>query len=620
MWSVVELNTNDMEFTSDGTYCNILFTDKKSIAWGSSEHAETINVQYYTSAGYQGLGELDVWNNSITPNAYPYKDYSVLQEKLGNIPNDTSILGSEAVSEGEQYLFIGEIYQDFSSSDSRYGGISESAVENNRFITAGPVSLISETARIYANQGDTYFQRWDSLRIKPYSEDALNQNIDITSVMLESHINLDGRTDMQRGIPELASADLTKFNSINRVYTQQNNYVIRRDLDEDFNTDTFRSSVTWTLPKHDMAKVDEWTHITLANNLKLDGDKGICRALRRFQNRLVAFQDRGIAEIYFNAMTQIGTQEGVPIEISNSGKVSGKGYFTNKYGCLNKWSIAEGKSGVYFVDNINKAFCRFSVGQGGGLGVNDLSTSKGFGVWFRKKNDITSWLPEQYNNFVSFYDRIHSDVYVVSGDTNDDAPCLVYNELLDEFTSFFDYGSVPMMTNLEDRFLSFKDGKLWLQNEGKYCNFFGEQYDFWSQYRVTPDPYGDKIWTNLEYRADFYRVLDGEEELIDIPDGSFTDATGDFYMPDETFDFIRFWNEYQTTSIDESNIVSAEKKFRIWRYQIPRAVVTETNRFGLDRMRNPWLNILLKKKYTGASDETNQDLMQMHDMSVIYYE
>lgn len=551
-------------------------------------------------------------------------------------------LNGEQYSDAGRCMFIGEIYYDFSDNDTRYGD-----VKNNRFVVAGPQytrTQLSSSNIMYANQGDTYFQRWDCLKTKPAeTTDATNGVIDITSVMLETHINIDGRTDKQRETGYIASINTEEYGSLNTVYSQQNNYFAQRDLDEDFNQDVYGANITWTLEKHDSAEIDEWSHITLANTLKLDGDKGNCRALRRFQNSIIAFQDKGIAEILFNSRTQLSTSDGVPVELANSGKVDGKRYITNKYGCSNKWSIVEGKVALYFIDNINKAFCAFNGN------VDSLSTRLNFDVWFRRDNSSKTWNPKDWDNVVSYYDRIHSDVYLVTDKAGDEA-CLVYNENLGAFTSFFDYARVPMMTNVGDRFISYRDGLLWRQNEGFYCNFFGEQKDFWVNYRVTPDPYGDKIWTNIDYRADFYSVLDNtstdivqEGKLINgdlgslgsisntslIPVGEAETSEGlpiepvagrDLYIENETFTGYKVWNDYQTTGYvsvnkDTSRVDPVRKKFRIWRVAIPRAIRHDTNKHGLDRIRNPWVNIEFRKKMTD-----NRYLMQLHDIVVKYFE
>ena len=520
------------------------------------------------------------------------------------------------INDGDKYLFIAELYRDFTKEpDTRYGGVTESAVSNCRFIAAGPQYVLSELVddTIYGNQGDTYFQRWDCMKTKPGSISTKNGVIDITSVMLETHINIDGRTDLNRGINELASIKPEEFGKLNPVYSQSNNFIARHDLDDDFNLDYYPSSITWTLEKHDSEDVDEWTHVTLANTLKLDGDKGVCQALRRMGNSIIAFQDRGISEILFNSRTQLSTQDGVPVEIANSGKIDGKRYITNKYGCVNKWSIIEGKNALYFVDNINKAFCSFN-----GQAIDNLSTRLGFGAWFREINNIEPWAPSKFNNIVSYYDKVHSDIYLVR--KNDDKPCLVYNETLGAFTSFFDYREVPMITNVEDRLVSFRDNKLWLQNEGLYCNFFGKQYDYWTQYRVTPDPFGDKIWTNIDYRADFFEVLDDNAEPVVSESELINGDIDDTYKEWETFTDFKAWDEYQDTGFtlfahEQFDRDDVRKKFRIWRLVIPRALKEGTNKHGMDRIHNPWINLLFRK-----NDVDGKYLMQLHDIVVKYFE
>lgn len=591
----------------------------------SGEQHDDITREPATTTTPSITGALLPWiNNNPGGSGYPYVDARINPSQPAYTPKNG------AVTNSDKFVYIGEIYYEYgpAATDTRYGGTTKAAIQNNRFVAASDIIGIPERGAMstqIGDRGDTYFQRWDCLKTKPYNE-ATNGVIDITSVMLETHINIDGRTDNQRGTAQLASIDYENFGALNTVYSQRDTYQQRRDLNEDFNLDAYRSTLTWTLQKNDLADIDEWTHITLASTLKLDGDRGILRALRRMQNNIIAFQDKGISEILFNSRTQLTTTDGVPVEIANSGKVDGKRYITNKYGCINKWSIVEGKAGLYFVDNINKAFCLFS-----GNAVDSLSDKLGFGVWFKDANKTVPWSPADIasstkeSNLISFYDREHSDVYLVK-DSNDEMASLVYNENLQSFTSFFDYSSVPMISNVRDRLISFKNGKLWLQNEGLYCNFFGEQYDFWVQYRVTPEPFSDKIWTNFDYRADFYHLLDEnaypqlpEEYLIN---GDYYEDVADIYKEDETFSFYKVWDEYQTTGeidlhANNCKIDPVRKKFRIWRVAIARAMKDSTNIHGLDRIRNPWINLLLIRDMNGND---NQLLAQLHDVVVRYFE
>ena len=613
-----------------------------TISFKSSPHA-VISLGE-TSDGYSRLLPYSILNptldwddnyhdpepTDITPNAtrgfIPWalenQDTESLNDVFVKTTQEFLELPSGVLTGDERLLYIGELYRD-ENPESDYGGISESALSSNKFIVASKqydIVHASESITILGTQGDTYFQRWDCLKTVQYSEDSANSIIEVLSFPVETHINIDGRYDKQRGISLLASINAEQFNNINPVYSQDNNFFAAFDQDSDADLNSYRSSITWTLPKADAADIDEWTHITLASSLKLDGDKGICRALRRFNNTIFAFQDRGIAEVLFNSRTQIPSSEGVPIEIANSGKVDGKRYISNKYGCINKWSIVEGKAGLYFVDNTNKMFGRLDQG------ITDLSTKLSFNAWFRKINNMEPWNPEDFNNIVSFYDRVHSDVYLISSEDGSVGAPLVYNEILDAFTGFFDYWDVPMMTNIEDSFISFKNHKLWLQNSGLYCNFFGTQYDFSVTYRVTPDPYGDKIWTNLDYRADFFQTVTADGSTgLDYNADKLIEWDGDEYQPDMTFDSLRVWNEYQSTQnlkvadIAKDQYADTRKKFRIWRMDIPRAKAgTTINKYGLDRIRNPWIFLKLSKSMT--SGNANRCLMQLHDVNVKYFE
>lgn len=536
-----------------------------------------------------------------------------------------------SVSSGDKYVFIGELYK-INDNNTLYNGTSEAAIESNIFITAGPqVTLLGgQQMTLIGNQGDTYFQRWDCLKTKPYDTTEGNSVTDITSVMLETHVNIDGRYDNLRNQKLLSSIDTTNYGKVNDVYSQTNNFFANNDIIDDHTVDAYRSTITWTKDKAPSADIDAWSHITLASTLNLDGDKGVCRALRRFQNSILAFQDRGIAEVLFNSRTQIATTEGVPIEIANSGKVDGKRYISNKYGCINKWSITEGKNGLYFIDNTNKM-----IGVFNGQNLSSLTSAAYLDIWMREHNSLDIWNPVDNGNFVSFYDRVHSDVYFVGNDPKN--PTIVYNEVLGNFTGFFDYAEVPMMTNVGDRFISFHrklagGNSLWLQNEGLYNCFFGITKPFYMIWRVQPDPYLDKIWGSLEYRADFFKVLVsmGDLNIGEVSPTGGQKMSGEAiiegdYMPDMTFSDVEVWNEYQSTGnikMQWGGKESAEtypdirKKFRIWRADIPRAQKNETNKYGLDRIRNPWVWFKIGMSYDKVD---NTCMMQLHDINIKYY-
>ena len=75
------------------------------------------------------------------------------------------------------------------------------------------------SAVIYWTEGDTYYQRYDHLKTYPYTFDDINQITDIVSFMCETRVNIDGRTDRNRGQTSNMAVSPTNFNLINKVYS-----------------------------------------------------------------------------------------------------------------------------------------------------------------------------------------------------------------------------------------------------------------------------------------------------------------------------------------------------------------------------------------------------------------
>lgn len=537
----------------------------------------------------------DIWNvnyvgGNITSGQHPFWDKNknisaISQDVIDSITGDTPGIG------GIQYgwLWLGELYND--NVQNRFGGQTEEAFENNVWLPCGdPISLVGtnnkveESVTIKWEEGDTYFQRYDHIKTYPFTLEDQNAVTDIVSFMCETRVNLDGRYDRNRGQTSNFAITPENFNLMNDVYSQQNNFFNYRTINPNkLNLDNFHNSITWTKTKTVGELVDTWTNITLASTLDLDGDKGKIRALRRLNNNIIAMQDTGISQILYNENTQISTTEGVPVEIANSGKVQGKRYISDKIGCTNKWSICETPNGIYFVDDITKGIYLFN-GQ-----LNNISDKLGFHSWIKATSkDINIWNPINFNSFVTYYDKTNSEVLFISKDS-----CLGYSELLNQFTSFYNYENTPYFSNLLDKGIWIKDNKLWLHNEGDYNMFFGVYQPFYTTVIANPDMPVDKIFNNLEFRSDSW------------------DENGN--LLNTTFDTLTVWNEYQQGTSTLNNILGRpsdlKKKFRIWRANIPRDKVN-----GRDRMRNPWLYIKL------SMEEENVNKTVLHDMIVHYFE
>ena len=588
-------------------------TDPVRIKYKSTPHA-VLALNYTTSGAQRILPNIkdgdynDTWFVNAQDSGAPSGQH-MYWDKSGStksVSQDTIIAGAprgpiSAVSSIQHgWLWLGELYND--NVQNRFGGQTEEAFENNTWLPCGdPISLVDTNNGVKSSitirweEGDTYFQRYDHIKTYPFTLEDQNAVTDIVSFMCETRVNIDGRYDRNRGQTSNFSITPENFNLMNDVYSQPNNFFNYRTINPNkLNLDNFHNSITWTKTKTAGELVDTWTNITLASTLDLDGDKGTARALRRFNNNIFAFQDRGISQILYNENMQISSTDGVPIEIANSGKVNGKRYISDRIGCTNKWSMCETSNGIYFIDDITKGIFLFN-GQ-----LDNLSDRLGFHSWINRASDsIDIWNPVDFDGFVTYYDKVNGDVFFISKDK-----CLAFSEPLGQFSSFYSYEKMPYFTNLEDRGIAFNvegTGTLyrpWLHNEGDYNMFFGVYQPFYTTVIANPDMPVDKIFNNLEFRSDSW---DKSDNLLNT-----------------TFDTLTVWNEYQQGTSTLNNILGRpsdlKKKFRIWRANIPRASAIGSTKKGRDRMRNPWLYIKL------SMEEENVNKTVLHDMIVHYFE
>ena len=559
------------------------------------------------------------------------------------------MFGSFSLYWGNMSLPIIEITQSV-DPDTVFGGRSGDAFRENTWVPCGepvPFSRTDQSITFEYSYGDTYFQRYDCLKTYPFTREDTNQVVEIGSFMLETHVNIDGRYDRNRGQLNNLNMSPQNFNLINPVYSQVDNFFTYKIMPEDAYTNTkFPNQITWSKTKESGADVDQWTNITLASILELDGDKGRLNKLIRFNNYLFAFQDTGISQILYNDNVQISATDGVPIEIANSGKVQGKDYKSSTIGCANKWSMVTTPAGIYFMDSHDRSIYLFN-GQ-----LQNLSNQGGFASWAKNNICLTGshWKPDFTTpDFVAYYDKQNQDVLFINVEW-----ALAWSEKLQAFTSFYSYEGTPFFCNLDDTGIWIKNlaatSTIWKHQAGDYCRFFGENKPYWMTLVGNPEPQLDKTFTNMEFRA----CVDGDGEL-DQETGKFTPA-----LP---FDSLETWDEYQhgMAKIDIKNghslfkhhpstgfDASVIRKFRIWRCDIPRDNVIKTSeqpdvavltdytkdavlgierysRNPMDRMRNPWLYLKLMKSAaqditSGSTTEYHSlDRAEIHDIVMTYF-
>lgn len=504
------------------------------------------------------------------------------------------------------FLYSGEVTR-YPNLNTIFGGNTKDALLQNIWIPisdAVPIVAAGRATMIEGKYGDTWYQRFDTLKTYPFTQEDENMLIEIGSFLCETHVNLDGRYDRNRGLISNLNVTPENFNKINPVYSQHNNFFTYKILEDDFyKIDKFTTQVTWSTIKQNAAEIDNWTRTTLASTLDLDGTYGNVTSLNTFNDNLLCFQDKALNLILFNSRVQVNTSDNVPIEITNSQKVDGKRVIASEIGCHNKWSIAQTQSGIYFIDSISKELYHY------GESLSNISNTHAFSSWFQLQ-DSDKWDANTWKGIKTFHDNRYKDIYIVT-----DKECLVYSELVGQFISFMSYENTPAIFNLNQDLLSLtgsSNTELWQFFAGDNNYYFGEYKPYSLSFISNAEPVQDKIFTDLEVRADFF----GQEEVGDAYLNNKKDPLYDdkILQTKRMFDYIRVWNDYQDTdkvplTFNNVQVSNLKKKFRTWRITLPR---DKDN--PLQRIRSLWSKVTL-----GMSNKETTDSMIFYNLNMNFY-
>lgn len=489
-----------------------------------------------------------------------------------------------------------------------FGGKSPEAIKDNLWLVGSePIDLEDTKNNIVYDRGDTYYQRYDCLKTYAYAEGMENSNIEILSFMCDSYINLDGRYDKNRLKQSNLNVSPINFNLINNSYSQDDNIFNYRLLDEIYyKVNKYPLQVIWTSPHTALSDVDEWTHITLANSIDLNGDCGNVTSINKFNELLIAFQEHATIRLLYNDRVQISASDGVPIELGNSQKMQGTQIISNKIGCQDRLHTKETPQGIYFIDNNTSSFWLFNGS------LSNIGETTGCSWWFREHNDNVKF-PEIGSKILS-YDNINNELYInLIEDKTINENSLCYSEKLGNFTSRMSYSNVIMDT-LENDFISISTRNIekyieyqspisiYSNNKGYPNYFFGYNKLPKFTFISNDNPTITKIFDTIEYKA-----------FID---------RGDVDTSKSTFDWIRAYNDYQDTGVKKltSSIkntffddASVQKKFRTWKAQLPRV-----NK--MQRLRDSWIAIELgfsEIPTDNTRPDTNFNFM-LYNISSIY--
>lgn len=490
------------------------------------------------------------------------------------------------ISSTTPMLYIGELKRNLEHKDL-YGGFSDSALERLVWLPASNYTPITDI--IKQSYGDTYFQRYDCLKTYPRSEEDLNQVTDIASVMIETHKNLDTRTDVNRwNFNTMARPE--NFGLYNSVYNQKNNIFTGTILPDLMDSSLFRNKYVWSSAKNVAGRVDSWTNLSLNsyNNAKYDITK-----ITNYNDNLIMFETNAIEHISFKEKYMVDGGDNNFISVDFNDKVVNALYRDN-YGTYNP-NILTTPYGIYFFDDNKHTLVYINVsGEWKELPVQKMDSY--FSKYIKRyKGD---------NNLVNdrlLYDALNKEVYIILNDED----CIIYNEPVGEFTSYVDCKEVVDMITYNNKSYFMKDNMsstLYTMYAGRYNTIYdngnvNDYVPYSIEYRMNLNEYTDKVFTNVEFTADLDTVQNNSNKSFDLP-----------------FDKIRVFTEYQDTGTvslqyDRNTVSNLKQRFRVWRALIPRAM--ENYR---DRIRNPWAHMIL----TCAPNKDTR--LELHNIIIDYLE
>lgn len=489
-----------------------------------------------------------------------------------------------------QYVFIGELYSDL-SKEYLYGGTDDTALRNLTWLPASKVTHLGSS--VTTMEGDTYYQRWDCLKTYPISEESKNQIVDITSFMVESHINLDERTDGNRNTLNLMSRP-SNFNLFNTVYNQPNNiFSYTTDWNSNLSSEDNPNLVAWSMTKNKLGDVDSWTNVNLSSSTTV---KYPVTKLLNYNNNVLAITEHSLEQVNFNHKQLVNTSDNTFIELQNSSKVDGTTTVRGTYGSYNMSTLIT-DTGLYFIEDNEKSIIKVTLeGAFTKLGGTDFTD------WIKNNIIQGTYVNNNKKPFRLEYDPIHKDIYIINKDYQ-----VIYNEKLEMFTSFITYSGEYWLYTFNGKLYAIRSdvntSSYEMFGDRTYNNdFTGDNMTYSIWYRINPNAYTDKVFTNGIMIADC--GVSGTN--TPLPNNSKT-----MIYP---FDTIRVWNEYQDTDIVPfDNVIdrpsSLKSKFRKWKFFIPRDVKSKWQR---DRIRNPWIHLKL--------EGTSTDKIEVHNFLIQYME
>ena len=369
-------------------------------------------------------------------------------ESTLNVPN---VMGSEteqnnspfrindlSAGDNNQELFVTKLYGQIrrDASEVRYGGTSDSAFDNNQYISTGHINFnpaASNVDEVFG--GDTYICMYSKSKTKNTGNaiDGINPSAAIV-FPVESTFNLDLRDGIFFG-----STDDINYQSfddvfINDTYSVRNlvkTFVKKPTNFKDVNT--FSNVVAASNLKINGDLFDAYTTWDANEIHELDTDKGPIYNLINLRDEIFAIQQKGVAKLQINPRVVVDNQDASAVTIATgTGRVIERSdYVDTLYGSQHFNNMVVTNTSAYWFDSNMSTWCKLIYGQG--VAVQDLGVTTGNAKLFNDLKDVTLYdKPLDYSKggISLYHNKIFDEVGIcISQSNNAGITHLIYSEL-----------------------------------------------------------------------------------------------------------------------------------------------------------------------------------------------
>lgn len=526
---------------------------------------------------------------------------------------------------------------------SQYGGNTYVDRGKNRYMSCGHHQLVNGSTYdfdlyggdVFVNYYDDEYLTWYNDRgdayKDPYNDPAVNKLSVAGVIGCETYINYNYRWH-KRWASHRDATNMTSFNiadsNYNLNFSQDNNTEAKfyaKDAIRDFSEE--QPHRLWASePKIDGELIDSWRQFKSNNITEVNGVHGPINRIINYRDRLYFYQDKAFGIASIDDQSVITDESGQTMILGTGGVFPNYAYISVNTGVMHQLAVCATEQALYHFDARLKKFYKYTEG------LTPLSDVKGMNSYFNKNIDgsirdtdlltiedsigIVSTPDFRYNRVlftflnhkaplsvpdldetinykkgdILLYDGVYYEFINNQSFTNtgvidigkldvkellnyNHGFTISYNEITDSFESFYDYRPY-LYLNTGSRLLSvnpFETFEVYEHDVGDYGSYYG-RFELPSELNLILADKGlmTKIFTNIAYKSEMYDT-----------------NNNDVY--NETFNQIRFMNEYQDTGIIDLDTSNIKRRIRTWHYTVPR----DKNEH-LSRIRNPWVELYLK--------------------------